>query len=84
MSDIVSYERQGATAMITLNRPDSMNAFNKDLRADLQGALQTARDDNSVRVVVLTGVGRCFSSSEERISSRSCTSPPLGPSPSAG
>ncbi len=61
MSNIVNYERQGATAIITLNRPDSMNAFNKDLRADLQGALQTARDDDLVRVVVLTGVGRCFS-----------------------
>jgi 2-(1,2-epoxy-1,2-dihydrophenyl)acetyl-CoA isomerase len=48
-------------AVITLNRPDSMNAFTNELRADLLQALQKARKDDDVRVVVLTGEGRCFS-----------------------
>ena len=61
MSDIVKYEQQGAVAVITLNRPDSMNAFTNELRADLLQALQNARKDDDVRVVVLTGEGRCFS-----------------------
>jgi 2-(1,2-epoxy-1,2-dihydrophenyl)acetyl-CoA isomerase len=61
MSDIVKYEQQGAVAVITLNRPDSMNAFTNELRADLLQALQKARKDDDVRVVVLTGEGRCFS-----------------------
>jgi 2-(1,2-epoxy-1,2-dihydrophenyl)acetyl-CoA isomerase len=61
MSDIVKYEQQGAVAVITLNRPDSMNAFTNELRADLLQALQKARKDDAVRVVVLTGEGRCFS-----------------------
>lgn len=61
MSDIVNYELQDAIAVITLNRPDSMNAFTNELRADLLGALQRANNDASVRVVILTGVGRCFS-----------------------
>ncbi len=61
MSDIVKYEQQGAVAVITLNRPDSMNAFTNELRADLLQALQKAWKDNDVRVVVLTGEGRCFS-----------------------
>jgi len=61
MSDIVKYEQQDAVAVITLNRPDSMNAFTNELRADLLEALQKARDDDAVRVVVLTGEGRCFS-----------------------
>ncbi|MDA0706200.1 MAG: enoyl-CoA hydratase-related protein [Proteobacteria bacterium] len=61
MSEIVKYEKQGATAIITLNRPDSMNAFTSELRTALLEALQQARSDNSVRVVILTGVGRCFS-----------------------
>lgn len=61
MSDIVKYDQQGATAVITLSRPDSMNAFTKDLRADLQDALQKAHAEATVRVVILTGEGRCFS-----------------------
>jgi 2-(1,2-epoxy-1,2-dihydrophenyl)acetyl-CoA isomerase len=61
MSDTVNYELQDAIAVITLNRPDSMNAFTNELRVDLLGALQKANEDTSVRAVILTGVGRCFS-----------------------
>ena len=61
MSDIVNYERNGAVAVIALNRPDSMNAFTTELRADLVEALERARDDDAVKAVVLTGEGRCFS-----------------------
>jgi 2-(1,2-epoxy-1,2-dihydrophenyl)acetyl-CoA isomerase len=61
MGEIVRYERQDAVAVITLSRPDSMNAFNTELRAALQAAFDRARDDESVRVVVFTGEGRCFS-----------------------
>jgi len=61
MSDILQYEQQGATAIITLNRPDRMNAFTTELRADLHAALERARGDDTVRVVILTGEGRCFS-----------------------
>jgi len=61
MSDIVKYQQQGATAVLTLSRPDSMNAFTRELRADLQAAIEQAAGDESVRVVILTGEGRCFS-----------------------
>ncbi|MEL7185649.1 MAG: enoyl-CoA hydratase-related protein [Pseudomonadota bacterium] len=61
MSDIVRYERDETTAIITLNRPDSMNSFNTDLRAKVVEAFETARDDEMVRVIVFTGEGRCFS-----------------------
>lgn len=61
MSDIVDYKQQGAVATITLNRPDAMNAFTKALSNDLQLALERAAGDGSVRVIVLTGEGRCFS-----------------------
>lgn len=61
MSDIVKYAQQGATAIITLNRPESMNAFTTDLRKELLQALQQANADDSIRVVILTGEGRCFS-----------------------
>ena len=61
MSDTIKYAQEGATAVITLSRPESMNAFNTELRADLLAALEKANDDASVRVVLLTGEGRCFS-----------------------
>jgi 2-(1,2-epoxy-1,2-dihydrophenyl)acetyl-CoA isomerase len=61
MSDIVIYAQDGATAIITLNRPDSLNAFTSELRSELLTALQRADDDDTVRVVILTGEGRSFS-----------------------
>ncbi len=61
MTDTVVYETSGAVATITLNRPDSLNSFDADMRADLIGATRQAKDDSSIRAVVLTGAGRCFS-----------------------
>ena len=61
MSDLVKYDQSDAVAVITLNRPDAMNSFTTQLSLELQLALERAADDDSVRVVVLTGEGRCFS-----------------------
>jgi 2-(1,2-epoxy-1,2-dihydrophenyl)acetyl-CoA isomerase len=61
LSDIVRFEKKGAVAVITLNRPDSMNAFDTDLRADVVAAFERAAGDDEVRAVVFTGEGRCFS-----------------------
>jgi len=61
MSDIVNYEQQDAVAIISLNRPDSLNAFTNELRADLLEALERAQADSGIKVFVLTGEGRCFS-----------------------
>lgn len=60
MSEIVKYERRGAVAIVTLYRPESLNAFDTDLRAATVDALGKAADDDS-RVVVFTGEGRSFS-----------------------
>ncbi|MCH8865461.1 MAG: enoyl-CoA hydratase/isomerase family protein [Proteobacteria bacterium] len=61
MSDMIKYAQDGAVATITINRPDSMNAFTSEMSLELQLALEKAGNDKSVRVVVLTGAGRCFS-----------------------
>lgn len=61
MSEIVRYEQADGVAVVTLNRPDAMNAFTSQLSVDLLAALEGARNDESVRAVVLTGEGRCFS-----------------------
>ncbi len=52
-------QRQGIL-WITLNRPDRLNALTAQLYADLNAALAEARDDRSVRCVVITGAGRGF------------------------
>jgi 2-(1,2-epoxy-1,2-dihydrophenyl)acetyl-CoA isomerase len=57
----VQVERQGAVALVSLNRPDKLNSFDGALRRDLLQAVREVNDDDSVRVVVLTGIGRAFS-----------------------
>src|ERR671915_65991 len=52
----------GAELRIELNRPDRMNAWDKQLGADLLAAVELAADDASVRAVTITGSGRAFSS----------------------
>src|ERR1700752_4167160 len=49
-------------ALITLNRPERMNSMAFDVMVPLKAALEKVTYDNSVRVVVLTGAGRGFSS----------------------
>ena len=61
MPDTVLYETEGAVATITLNRPDALNSFDREMRADLAAATARARADSAIRAVVLTGAGRCFS-----------------------
>lgn len=54
-------KREGAVALVTLNRPQSLNAFNSDMRRDLKETLMRVSSDDSARVVVITGEGRGFS-----------------------
>jgi 2-(1,2-epoxy-1,2-dihydrophenyl)acetyl-CoA isomerase len=55
----------GAVATITLARPDKLNALNETMHAELRQALDRCEDDDGVRVVVLTGEGRAFSSGQD-------------------
>ncbi len=55
--ELVLTERQGAVALVTINRPDKRNALNGATRCQLLGVLDQLRADQSVRVVVLTGAG---------------------------
>jgi enoyl-CoA hydratase len=59
-TELIRYERRGSLAVITLDRPDKLNAINKEMIAQLGRALDTAEADASVRAVVLTGEGRAF------------------------
>jgi len=57
----VKYSQDGVVAIITIHRPDAMNSFNTQLRADLLAAFERAAGDDTVRAVVFTGEGRSFS-----------------------
>ena len=61
MSDSVIVEKDGPVRVITLNRPEAMNAFDDDLHHALPAALRALSDDRDARAVVLTGAGRAFS-----------------------
>ena len=60
--ETVTLERRDGELRITLNRPDALNAWNKQLGEDLLAAVREAADDDGVRAVVITGAGRAFSS----------------------
>jgi enoyl-CoA hydratase len=60
MSEVLS-ERRGRVLLITLNRPDSRNAVNAALAAQLAAALESLDADDSLRVGVLVGAGKGFS-----------------------
>ena len=62
MSDTVLHEVRGPTAWITLNRPDKLNAIDASMVESLRARLAEAVADDGVRVVVLAGAGRAFSS----------------------
>lgn len=59
--DLARIEDHGAVRVISMNRPDKLNALNTDLLIALRDALQAADDDDAVRALVLTGEGRGFS-----------------------
>jgi 2-(1,2-epoxy-1,2-dihydrophenyl)acetyl-CoA isomerase len=56
---------ENQVATITLNRPEVYNAFNDELSYELQRALKQVSQDSSVRVVILTGAGKAFSSGQD-------------------
>ncbi|NND75101.1 MAG: enoyl-CoA hydratase [Ilumatobacter sp.] len=59
-SDVVLYEQRGHVAVITLNRPDRLNAWTAEMGARYWDLLDAATADPTVRAIVVTGAGRGF------------------------
>lgn len=57
---LVTYEKQGAIAVMRLNRPEKLNAMNSQLLADLRSAYEEFERDPAIFVGVITGNGRAF------------------------
>ncbi len=60
-AELIRSERREGLALLTLNRPDKLNAVNGAMIEQLDRALDDAEADPSVRVIVLAGAGRAFS-----------------------
>jgi enoyl-CoA hydratase len=57
MSETILMEREGRVAILTVNRPDKLNALNDQVRIDLLAALAEIEHDDGIGVVVITGAG---------------------------
>jgi len=56
----ITCERQGAVALITLNRPDRLNAWTPQMASEQADAIRAANEDGEVGAIVMTGAGRGF------------------------
>lgn len=62
----ILFEKEKPLAMITLNRPEVLNAYTPRMGQEIVRALEEADKDGNVRVVIVTGAGRAFCSGADR------------------
>jgi 2-(1,2-epoxy-1,2-dihydrophenyl)acetyl-CoA isomerase len=60
-NNAILVEREGSIGWIRINRPERLNAFAGEMRAELEEGLKTFEQDRAIHCVVITGVGRAFS-----------------------
>jgi len=71
--ECIIYEKDQGIATIKLNRPKVLNAMNKQLWLDFQAALEDAGKDSDIKVLVVTGEGRAFSTGADLKESKTRT-----------
>lgn len=69
----IIYQKQQGIATLKLNRPKVLNAMNKQLWLDVQKALEDAKNDPEIKVLVITGEGRAFSTGADLKESKTRT-----------
>ena len=87
MSEAIVYQMRGPVALITINRPESRNAINADVRAGLTAAWQRFEADAAARVAILTGAGDkafCAGMDLKEASAMGLKVPPRGFIPTLG
>ena len=60
--ETILYSKQTPIVVVSLNRPQVLNAMNHQLWLDLKSALEMIRSDEDIKIMILTGEGRAFSS----------------------
>src|SRR6476619_86435 len=73
--EAVIVRREGGAAIIELNRPEALNAWNRDLGLGLKDAVLGVAEDDDVRAVMITGAGRAFSAGADLRDITSDTTP---------
>ena len=73
----IKFEIVGAVAKISLNRPDVLNSFNKEMAMELQSSLDKCDKDPSVRAIFLTAEGRAFCAGQDLAEAISMEGPGL-------
>ncbi len=73
MPDLVLLERRGATALVTLNRPEALNAFSGALLRELGARIDDVARDSGARALVVTGAGRAFAAGADIAEMRGMT-----------
>lgn len=87
MGEATIYEKKGHVAILTMNRPDAMNAMNAAMRNEMGDALIDFRDDKDSWVLIITGAGdRAFSAGMDlrEMAARLAGGPPGGGPPGGG
>ena len=74
----ILYDKQRKGVLITLNRPEALNALSRDLEDELHVALDEAEADPEIRYIILTGAGRAFSAGYDIAGGRAPTVWPYG------
>ena len=65
MNSSVLFEIKKGVALLSLNRPDKLNAFNREMALELQRKLDACENDSTVRCIYLTGCGKGFSAGQD-------------------
>lgn len=65
MADSILSKVSSGVMVITLNRPDKLNSMNRPMAKAFLDALETARDDDAVRCILITGEGRAFCAGQD-------------------
>ena len=63
--ETILFDKADGVAVITLNRPDKLNAFTAEMHGELKAALDDVKQDDGVRALVLTGAGRAFCAGQD-------------------
>ena len=77
----VTLEQNGPVAVVTMNRPEALNALNDQVLRDLDAVLDQVEENEEILTVVLTGAGRSFVAGADI--GQMSSSPPPRPRPSA-